>query len=130
MSAPNLISIQETAETNIHATGAKLTVSIKGQSFFTKEEAFTKTDEVSNCVDELQKCGLSKDNIKLLNISIDVEDGILTKSSKTNYDLLLNCESVELLGRILDTISLQKDSKLNAILWQYTQFEEIKQELS
>ncbi len=129
MDTLNLISIQEAADTNIHATGARLTVCIKGQSFFTGEEAFKKAIEVANCVAELQKCGLSRDRIQLLNVSTEVESGIFTRSSKANYNLLVNCESIEQLGRALAIISSQENSKIVSISWQYTGLEQIKHDL-
>jgi uncharacterized protein YggE len=129
MDTLNLISIQEAADTNIHATGARLTVCIKGQSFFTGEEAFKKAIEVANCVAELQKCGLSRDHIQLLNVSTEVESGMFTRSSKANYNLLVNCESIEQLGRVLAIISSQENSKIISISWQYTGLEQIKHDL-
>jgi uncharacterized protein YggE len=129
METLHLISIQESATTTIHASGAKLNICIKGQSFFTGREAFKKAIEVANCVAELKQCGLSEDDIQLLNVSTEVESGMLTKSSKANYHLLVNCESIELLGRILSTIASQKNAQMTAIAWQYSNLEQTKRDL-
>jgi uncharacterized protein YggE len=129
MDTLHLINVQESATTTLYASGAKLNVCIKGQSFFTGGEAFKKAIEVANCVTELKQCGLSEDDIQLLNVSTEVESGMLTKSSKANYHLLVNCESIELLGRILSAISSQKNAIMTAILWKYSNIEQIKQDL-
>jgi uncharacterized protein YggE len=129
MDTLHLINVQESATTTLYASGAKLNVCIKGQSFFTGGEAFKKAIEVANCVAELKQCGLSEDDIQLLNVSTEVESGMLTKSSKANYHLLVNCESIELLGRILSAISSQKNAIMTAILWKYSNIEQIKQDL-
>jgi uncharacterized protein YggE len=129
MDTLHLINVQESATTTLYASGAKLNVCIKGQSFFTGGEAFKKAIEVANCVAELKQCGLSEDDIQLLNVSTEVESGMLTKSSKANYHLLVNCESIELLGRILSAISSQKNAIMTAISWKYSNIEQIKQDL-
>ena len=125
----NLIHVQETVETTLQATGVKLIVSIKGQSFFTGSEAFHKAIEVTNCVAELKQCGLRDDQIQLLNVATEVESGILTKSSKASYELLVNCAPIELLGAVLTVISAQKNTKITDIVWEYSAMAQMKQEL-
>jgi uncharacterized protein YggE len=129
MDTLHLINVRETATTTLHASGAKLNVCIKGQSFFTGGEAFKKAIEVANCVAELKQCGLSDDDIQLLNVSTEVTSGTLLKSSSANYHLLVNCESIELLGRILSAISSQKNAIMTAISWKYSNLEETKSNL-
>jgi uncharacterized protein YggE len=129
MDTLHLINVQETATTTIYASGAKLNVCIKGQSFFTGGEAFKKAIEVANCITKLKQCGLSENDIQLLNVSTEVESGMLSKSSKANYHLLVNCESIDLLGCILSAISSQKNVKMTAIVWKYSNLEQTKDNL-
>jgi uncharacterized protein YggE len=129
MDTLHLISVQETATATLHASGAQLNICIKGQSFFTGGEAFKKAIEVAHCITELKQCGLSEDDIQLLNVSTEVESGMLSKSSKANYHLLVNCEAIELLGCILSAIASQKNAKMTAILWKYSNLDEIKTNL-
>jgi uncharacterized protein YggE len=129
MDTLHLINVQESATTTLYASGAKLNVCIKGQSFFTGGEAFKKAIEVANCVAELKQCGLSDDDIQLLNVSTEVESGMLTKSSKANYHLLVNCNSIDLLGCILTAIASQKNAKMTAIVWKYSNLEQTKYDL-
>ena len=129
MDTLHLITVRETASADINASGAKLAVRIAGQSFFTGNEAFKKAAEVANLVSALKELGLSEDDIHLLNVSTEVESGILTKTSSATYHLLVNCQSIDLLGRVLAAISSQKNSKLAAISWQYPDIEKTKRDL-
>lgn len=125
----HLITIRETSTSDVNASGAKLKVNIAGQSFFTGNEAFKKAAEVANLVSALKKLGLSEDDILLLNVSTEVDSGILTKTSSATYHLLVNCQSITMLGRVLAAISSQKNAKLSAIAWQYSGLEKTKQDL-
>ncbi len=129
MDTLHLIKVKEKANTTIYVSGAQLNVCIKGQSFFTGGEAFKKAIEVAKCVAELKQCGLSEDDIQLLNVSTEVESGMLSKSSKANYHLLVNCESIELLGCLLSAISSQKNAKMMSILWKYSNLDQTKHHL-
>ncbi len=119
MDTLHLIAVRETASSDVNASGATLAVRIAGQSFFTGNEAFKKAAEVANLVSALKELGLSEDDVHLLNVSTEVESGILTKTSSATYHLRVNCQSIELLGRVLAAISSQKNSRLAAISWQY-----------
>jgi uncharacterized protein YggE len=125
----HLITVRETSTANVTASGAKLTVRIAGQSLFMGNEAFKKAAEVANLVATLRELGLTETDIQLLNVSTDVESGMLTKSSSATYFLQINCSSIELLGRILSKISSQKNAKLSEIVWQYPDLEKHKREL-
>ena len=125
----HLITVQETADCEVHASGAKLAVRIAGQSFFTGNEAFKKAAEVANLVSTLNECGLSDEHIHLLGVSTTVETGVFSKSSSATYHLLVECPSVELLGRVLAAISSQKNAKIAAVSWQYPDLAKTKHEL-
>lgn len=130
MDSLHIITVRETASSDVTASGAKLAVRIAGQSFFTGAEAFRKAAEVANLSSALKELGLSEGDIQLLNVSMEVESGLLTKSSSATYHLLVTCKSIELLGRVLSTISSQRNSKLAAISWQYTDIEITKRDLT
>jgi len=129
MDTLHLITVIETSASDVSASGAKLAVRIAGQSFFTGNEAFQKAAEVVNLVSALKELSLSEGDIQLLNVSTEVESGILTKTSSATYHLLVNCQSIELLGRVLAVIASQKNSKLAAISWQYPDIEKTKRNL-
>jgi uncharacterized protein YggE len=129
MDTLHLITVREIATADVQASRAKLAVRIAGQSFFTGSEAFKKAAEVANCVSSLKDCGIPEDDIHLLNVSTEVESGILLKSSSATYHLLVECKSIDLLGRVLTTISSQKNSKIAAISWHYPDIENTKLDL-
>ncbi|WP_339748955.1 SIMPL domain-containing protein [uncultured Rubinisphaera sp.] len=129
MDTLHLITVCETSASDVNASAAKLAVRIAGQSFFTGNEAFKKAAEVASLVSVLKELGISEDDIHLLNVSTEVESGILTKTSSATYHLLINCQSIDLLGRVLAAISSQKNSKLAAISWQYPDLEKTKRDL-
>lgn len=126
MDALHLITIRESATAEVTASGAKLVVRIAGQSFFTGREAFRKATEVATLVAALKELGLPEDDVHLLNVSTEVASGILSKSSSALYVLEVNCQSAELLGRLLAAVSTQKNAKIAAISWQYPEIEKTK----
>lgn len=129
MDTLHLITVRETSTSEVNASSANLAVRITGRSFFTGAEAFKKAAEVAILVSALKELGLSEDDIHLLNVSTEVESGILTKMSSATYHLRVNCQSIELLGRVLAAISSQKNSKIAAISWQYPDLEKTKRDL-
>ncbi len=129
MESVNLISIRDTASRELAASGACLVVRISGKSVFTGSEAFKKAAEVSGCVAAVTKCGIPDDDIRLLNVSAEVESGLLAQSSSATYHIEINCRSIELLGPVLAAVSSQKNAKIEAVAWQYTDLPKTKMEL-
>ena len=129
MEALNYISVAESAQREITATGARLAVRISGQSFFTGREAFKKAVEVSECVAGLSSCGIAEDKIQIKNVFAQVGSGFLTKSSSATYDLEVSCESLELLGPAVATIASLKNSEIVSMAWNYSDVHKIKREI-
>lgn len=127
--ALNYISVAESSERDVTATGARLAVRISGQSFFTGREAFKKAAEVSECVIGLKSCGISEERIQIKNVSTQVESGFLTKSSSATYDLEVSCDSMDLLGPAVATVSSLKNSDIVSMAWDYAEIEKIKREI-
>lgn len=130
MDSLHLITVRETSSSDVTASAAKLAVRISGQSFFSGTEAFRKAAEVASLNSALRELGLAEGDIQLLNVSMEVESGLLTRSSSATYHLAVDCKSIDLLGRVLSEISSQKNSKLAAISWQYTDIEKTKRALT
>lgn len=129
MDTLNYISVAETAQEEITASGANLTVRISGQSFFTGREAFKKAAEVSELVSGLSSCGIPNDKIRIKNISTHIESGFLTKSSSAVYDLEVSCDSMELLGPAVAIIASLKNSEILSMTWNYSDIDKIKREI-
>ncbi len=126
MDALHLITVRETADAKLTASGAEIVVRIAGQSFFTGNEAFKKAAEVADCVAELKKCGLTEEHITLASVTTEIETGILTKSSSAVYHLLVRTAEIEQLGSILTAISSRKNSKIVGISWRYPDLDQSK----
>lgn len=129
MEVLNYISVAESADREISATGARLAVQISGQSFFTGREAFKKAAEVSECVTRLKACGIAEEKVQIKNISTQVESGFLAKSSSATYSLEVLCDSMDLLGPSVATVSSLKNSEITAVAWNYAEIEKIKREI-
>ena len=129
METVNFISITESAQRELSATGANLVVRISGQAFFTGREAFKKAAEVSECVSGLISCGIPEDKIRLKNVATQVESGFLAKSSSASYELEVVCDSLDLLGPAVATIASLKNSELVSMSWNYTDIEKTKREI-
>ncbi len=129
MEQPHLITVKETAETRLHASGAELTICIAGQSFLTGSEAFKKAAEVNRCVEAMKECGIEQDDISIQNVSTEVESGILTKSSSATYYLAVRCKSLESLGPTLAAIASQKNTKLAELRWNYNALDKTQNDL-
>jgi len=129
MDSLNYVSVTESAQREISATGARLAVQISGQSFFTGREAFKKAVEVSECVAGLTSCGIPEEKIQIKNVSTRVDSGFLTKSSSATYDLEISCDSMDLLGPAVATIASLKNSEIVSMAWDYKEIEKIKREI-
>ena len=125
----SLITVKETAERKVFASGAELTVCISGQAFFTGTEALKKAAEVNRCVEAMKDCGIEQGDISIQNVSIQVESGILTKSSSAAYHIAVRCKSLDCLGPVLAAIASQKNTRLVQLLWVFETLEKAKEEL-
>ncbi len=129
MDALNLISVCETATRELSATGARLVVRIAGQSFFTGVQAFKKATEVAACIAALAERGVPEEDVRLVNVSTEVESGFLTKASSAIYDLEVKCRSIDSLASVIATIASQKNSKILSIAWDYAELRKAQQEV-
>ena len=129
MDTLHLITVNETAESLLRATGAMLTVSISGQSFFAGKEAFKKATEVRSFVEALKEAGISDDAISIKNVRMSVESGLLSKSSSATYDLAIQCTSLDRLGPVIAAIASQKNAAMNELRWQYGDLQTTQNEL-
>jgi uncharacterized protein YggE len=129
MDALNLVTVSESAARELTATGARLGVRISGQSFVTGTQAFKKAAEVAACIAAVEKCGVTEDDVRLLDVSMEVESGLLMKSSFATYDLEIKCRSVDALAPIIAAISAQKNSRLFSIAWDYPDLAKAQREV-
>lgn len=104
-------------------------VNVQGQSLVTGNEAFKKAAEVSALVESLGNAGVPGDAIRLVDVTADIESGLLLKSSSANYLLLIVCTNLENLGGVLSVIAGRKNAQLHTILWDYDHLDDIKRKV-
>lgn len=129
MDAFNLISVAESASRELTAGGARMVVSISGQAFFTGTQAFKKAVEVAACVAALKDCGIAEDDIKLLDVAVEVESGFFTKSSSATYDLEVRCRSIDALSPVIVALGSQKNAKVRSIAWDYPDLAKMRRDV-
>ena len=118
-SQPDTIKISASQREEIQATHADLSVSIKGTSLFSGEEAFKKAKEVSQLVDELSQAGLPAEAIQIMSIHAELSSGALRSSSNATYYLRVRCEKLEQFTELFGIITSQKNTTLDRIEWKY-----------
>jgi uncharacterized protein YggE len=118
-SKPDTIKVSALHREEIFASHANLSVTVKGSSVISGDEAMKKAREVSQLVEALTSFGLSKDAIQLLGVHIETASGALLKSSSAVYRLRIRCEKLDQLAELLDIIASQKNTTLERIEWKY-----------
>ena len=126
MSDLHLITVKESSDAELTATGAQIVVGIADQSFFTGTEAFRKAQEVAECTEALKRVGVTEDDITLASVTTAIETGILSKTSSAIYHLLVRVTAMEAFGAALSAISSQKNVKIVGMSWHYPDMEDIK----
>jgi hypothetical protein len=116
---PHVIVIRVTHEEDVHAERADLLVTVKGSSLVTGHTALKKAKEVSDLVAELQKCGISPEDVALESVHAEVSSGVLGKSSSANYRLRVRCNSLERIPDALGAITSARNAKLEQVIWRY-----------
>jgi uncharacterized protein YggE len=117
--APDVIVITARHEEDVSAERAELLVVVQGSSLVTGRAALKKAKEVAKLVEELEKCGVSQDEVGLEDIRAEVSSGILGKSSSATYRLRIRCAKLELLPEVLGAITSAKNARLEDVVWRY-----------
>jgi uncharacterized protein YggE len=123
---PDRVTIKEQILEEVPATGAQLTVTVKGASFFTGQSALKKAREVAQLVEALQSAGLTENCISVESIRLQTSSGAILKNSSASYSLKLDCKNIEQLGEILTAVTSAKNISLDALDWQYADLSELK----
>jgi uncharacterized protein YggE len=116
---PDTIKISALHREEIFASHANLSVTVKGSSVVSGNEAMKKAKEVSHLVEALTRFGVSPDAIQLLGVHIETSSGALLKSSSAMYRLRVRVEKLDQLAELLDIIGSQKNTTLERIEWKY-----------
>jgi uncharacterized protein YggE len=116
---PDRITIRETFVEDVSATGALLTVTVKGSSFITGQTALKKAREVATLVEALITAGLSEAKISVETVKVQASSGPILKTSSASYTLRLDCEDLEKLDDVLTVVTSAKNISLDSLEWQY-----------
>ena len=120
---PDTIKISTSHREEILASHADLSVTVKGSSVISGNEAMKKAKEVSQLVDELTRFGIPAENIHLQGVRVETSSGGLLKSSSASYRLRVRCDVLDQIAELLDIITSQKNAALDRIDWKYPEDE-------
>ncbi len=118
-SKPDTIHITASHSEEIQASHADLSITVRGSSLVSGNEALKKAKEVSALVEALTAFGLPADAIELQGVHLESSGGTLLKSSSATYRLKVRCEKLEKLAEVLDIVAAQKNAALEFITWKY-----------
>ena len=118
METPTLKVVEQHTD-DVRATAARLHVAISGEKLFTGSAALEQAEQVRMVLAELLQCGISDECVGIESIRVNVDKGLFTSSSSATYLLAIDCEDLDVLPRIIDVFSNQKQCTLRWIEWQY-----------
>ena len=116
---PDVLVISARHEEDVAAEHADVLVSVQGSSLVTGRAALKKAKEVSALVEELERCGLSLEKIRLEGVRAEVSSGLLGSSSSAKYRLRIRCDELERLPAILGAVTGARDTRLEQLDWRY-----------
>jgi uncharacterized protein YggE len=122
-SKPDTIKISAAHKEEISANLADLSVTVRGSSVVSGDQALKKAKEVNQLVEALTSLGLSPEAVQLMGVHIEVASGVLLKSSSATYRLKIKSEKLDQLAELLDIIASQKNAALERIEWKYPEDE-------
>ncbi len=124
---PTVIAVDVTHDEELEADGFDLFVTVRGSSVFTGRAVFEKAAEVRALVDSLGAAGIARTDVTLMGLHVDVESGLMSKSSSAVYALRVRSSQVEQLAPAVTAIAQAKSATLSRLVWRYPEGEETTQ---
>jgi len=121
-----VLTVDVTHEEELAADGFDLFVTVRGSSVFTGRSAFDKAAEVKALVASVVSIGVVRDDISLVGLQVDVESGLLSKSSSARYSLRVRSHEVDKLTGVLSAIASAKNATVDRLEWRYPEGEEAR----
>src|SRR5262249_17470454 len=106
-------------EEDVTADHADLFVTVEGSSLVTGRAALKKAKEVSALVEELERSGVSLEQIRLEGVQAQVTSGLLGSSSSAKYRLRIRCGDLERLPAVLGAVTASRNPRLDQVVWRY-----------
>jgi uncharacterized protein YggE len=117
--SPATIHVSEEHSGEVPASGAKLFVSVQGSRVFSGNSAMTEAAEVRRLIDALVAAGAGPRDVELVNVHLDVKQGVFSKSSSATYSMRILCPDPTRLTSLLDAIADQKNCTLQRVAWDF-----------
>lgn len=122
------IQVSEEHTGEVPASGAKLFVDVQGSRLLTGNAAVTEAAEVRRLIDALVGAGAGPQDVDLVNVHIDVNKGVFSKSSSATYSLRIACPDPAKLTALLDVVAEQRNCTLRRIAWDFASASERRAE--
>jgi len=126
---PDTISVEEKGQLDVAPKFAIMKIVIKGESYVLGDEAFKKSKEIVSFVSDLKSIDYSSENITLESVSIKTTTGKILKSSFASFTLKLDQINLELIPKILNIISNQKNIEIKNLEYDFGDLSKIKTDL-
>jgi uncharacterized protein YggE len=88
----------------------------------------TEAAEVRRLVDALVAAGAGPRDVELVNVHLDVKQGVFSKSSSATYSMRIQCPDPTRLTSLLDAVADQKNCSLQRVAWDFASTNERRAE--
>lgn len=116
-----VIAVEGHASGQLSASGARLHITVEGESFFYGNQALQKAKELSKLVARLRDAGVDDDRIDVTAVELTSKSGLLSASSSARYDLAVAIDLLETVPNALGAIAASKTVTLRHVEWRYDQ---------
>ncbi|WP_344983061.1 SIMPL domain-containing protein [Deinococcus rubellus] len=117
-----ILRIQLKDQLDVTAVSAKLHLEIVGETLVMGNAATERVKEVREVAQQLQAAGISASQIQVKGVEISNRTGLLTKSQKARFLLVVETEAA-LLPEVLGLLADQKHVDLQRLEWMFDDFE-------
>jgi len=117
-----ILRIQLKDHFDVTATRAKLYLEIAGETLVMGNAATERVKEVREVAQQLQAAGVPAADIQVRGVEISNRTGLLTKSQKARFLLVVETEAT-LLPQVLGLLADQKQTDLQRLEWIFDDFE-------
>lgn len=122
-----VLTVDVTHDEELTADGFDLFVTVRGSSVFTGSAAFEKAAEVKSLVSAVVAVGIVRTDVSLVGVHVDVESGLLSKSSSARYSLRVRASNSERLGPVLSAVAAARNATVDQLEWRYPEGESAKE---
>jgi len=117
-----VLRIQLKDHLDVTATRARLHLEVAGETLVMGNAATERVKEVREVTQQLQATGVPAADIQVRGVEISSRTGLLTKSQKARFLLVVDTEAT-LLPQVLGLLADQKQTDLQRLEWIFDDFE-------